>query len=346
MLLRTSTTICASLLGFTSAACFTAELDPNRNGVFVCSTDDECPKEGACINARCEMEPAPTVTIRLPEPQQQFGEAARGNAAQIPIELSMSISNLVLRDPSANAEHVFGEGHIVITLDGKRVATVPSEDVPAFVDVANTPGAHRLRAAIVRNDGIPYDHARGSANRLFWFDDGDPHVAIVSPWPNTVFPLEATGPVIIEIETLNFTITSREGGEAMLEGHAHAHYDPVDMLRDCFEPNPLGLGCNDGYIGLINGRTEAPCSSNSSACGEIEDGFPAADQGSVSLWVTLRHANHQPYYHPFGSDDDAGGETDTDADTDTEGETGEGGEGRPRTVVDEILISRGPPPGD
>jgi hypothetical protein len=315
-----------------ATGCFTAELDPDRGGVFACESETDCPQGHTCINTVCENEDAPVVSILSPEPLFPFPHT---DNPSLPVAFNVSASNLRLVDPSTASEHVFGEGHIQIELDGKVISTLTSGPIsggiPDTLDVENTPGGHRLSAIILRNDGRPYDHERARENLLFWIDDGNPQVAITVPWPGTSFPLDSTGPVFIAIEALNFTLNDPSNRpKEPLSGHAHAHYDV--MLRGCFEP--VTLGCDDGYRQFIGARTDlCGTTSGQGSCTELRDGLPSSGEVETRLSVTLRHHDHDPYYHPFTID-----EGDTDGDGETEGDTGMDDD--PVLVVDEIMINR------
>jgi hypothetical protein len=315
-----------------ATGCFTAELDPDRGGVFACDSDTDCPQGHACINAVCENEAAPVVSILAPEPLFPFPHDDP-NAPTISVRFSVSASNLALVDPSSKADHVFGEGHVRVELDGEELMTIIDGDISAGIEqmiaVTNTPGGHRMAAIILRNDGRPYEHEKGRENLLFWIDDGTPLVAITQPWPDTDFPLESTGPVLVAIETLNFDLSdpSNRPKEAQ-KGHAHVHYDAD--LAGCFEP--VTLGCDQGYRQFIGGRTDAcTMTSGAGSCTELRDGLPNSQEANVALSVSLRHHDHDPYYDPFTIDEG-------DTDGDTEGDTGM--DDNPALVVDEIMINR------
>ena len=316
---RNSTAAGVLLSASMATSCFTADLDPDIGGAFACEADDDCPDGGACINQRCEVEPAPVVAILSPEPQQVFAHSSDGSTTSV--RFIVSASNLSLVDPATTTEHVFGEGHVRVTLDGKELTTITSGAISGGIEqtisVDNTPGGHRIQAMVLRNDRRPYDHAKGRVNRLFWLDDGAPHVAITTPWPNTEFPLDSTGPVQVEIEALNFTVVEPSNVPKMeLQGHAHVHYDVA--LRGCFETTPVG--CDAGYRQLIGARSDACSTSSQGSCAVLIDGFPSSGETQTRLSVTLRHSDHDPYYHPF-----LGAELDED---------------QQALVLDEIMISR------
>lgn len=330
----------AALVTVLVTGCFTADLDPERPSVFACETQDDCPEAQSCINQVCEAAAPPVVTILAPEPQDVFPQG-QPDTSTMELFVNVSAANLTLVDPSTTPDHVFGQGHIRVTLDGEEIMLLTSGAISGgmsqTIEVENTAGGHRLSAAVLRNDRRPYDHDGSRVNRLFWLDDGDPHVAITIPWPGTEFPLESTGPVLVAIETLNFTLAEPANQPVVpLSGHAHIHYDA--SLRGCFDLSMRA--CDEGYQQLIGARTDA-CSDITSpqgSCSTIPQGLPSSGEKSTTLTVTLRRHDHDPYFHPFVESPE---ETDTDGDTDTGGDTDGGDMDEPPSLVlDEIMISR------
>ncbi|MBT9281941.1 MAG: hypothetical protein KM312_04695 [Hydrogenibacillus schlegelii] len=62
-----------------------------------------------------------------------------------------------LAAPDPTAPKRYGEGHIVLTVDGREVARL---DRRVFVVEGLKPGAHAFRAELVHRDGSPYGVVR------------------------------------------------------------------------------------------------------------------------------------------------------------------------------------------
>lgn len=269
--------------------CFTADLDPTLAGVFACDVDDDCPSAMACINEVCESGDPPTVAINFPEDEQRFEITDFDVGAQREIEMTLA-GTLDVTEPGG--EHVFGEGHIEITVDGRVAGQVTSGALsgvlPFPVAIENTLGAHRIAARAIRNDGTPYDHAGGTATRLFWVKDGaTPLVGIKQPWPGTEFDLSKakTG---VEAAVLNFTLAPAvmNGDNASGVGHVHIYYN--DNITDCLA-NPT---CDKAYLNTI---VEAGMISTVQ--------LPDSPEGTFNLNVVLRNIDHSLYLFP----EDGGG---------------------------------------
>jgi hypothetical protein len=284
----------AGVLCSLAAACFTTNLDPNRPGVFACEGADDCPGDQRCINRVCEIEDAPTVELARPEHLSSFAPAEN-----IAFDIELAIKGLTLVDPDETDEHVFGEGHIRLVLDGEPLPHVTNESDLAFVrEIRGDPGPHRISATIHRNDGIAYDHAEAQSNRLLWVDDGEPHVAITVPWPLDAFPIEATDPFLVAIETINFDLRDPVTVD-QLEGFGHAHivYE-VAGLASCREIATNGCD-GDGYLGLIGARGDVCPTSDEGSCARTGFGIASSMDGARErLAVTLRFDDHTPYLPP------------------------------------------------
>jgi hypothetical protein len=213
-----------SLLGFglgvLAGGCFSAELDERLGGVFACEQggDDVCPEGMRCVDARCRIdEEIPVVEVVGPSD----GDAIFDEV--IPLRLAGNITLV-----PEGGEHVFGEGHAVIHLDGVERTRLEGGDLARAFDIPPEGGLevgpHRISVELRRNDGLPYTHEGASANRLvFTTFDGDtqPRVAIVSPWPDSEIPADV-GSIDVTIATLNFTIGL---DDTTGDGHVHVFSD-------------------------------------------------------------------------------------------------------------------------
>ncbi len=211
-----------------ATGCFTADLDPAKEGAFACFEPDgsDCPEGRMCINGRCESE-GPSVEITNPEDEQLFDimDAPIDAPRMIGVRVS---GNLELAPPSD--EHVSGEGHVAILVDGVERTTIEmgglSGGITVMIEVPNRAGPHRVAAVARRNDGVDYDNPEARFTRLFWIDDGTPQVALKSPWPNTVFGLDT--------QVMSYSVTSLRVQlvppmpESPIDpdrGHVHIYYD-------------------------------------------------------------------------------------------------------------------------
>lgn len=69
------------------------------------------------------------------------------------VYLEFRLHHFRLVSPAAQAPKRYGEGHIVLYVDGRTAAKL---DRRAYVLRALSPGVHTLRAELVHNDGTPY----------------------------------------------------------------------------------------------------------------------------------------------------------------------------------------------
>lgn len=287
-------------VGLTSlllAGCYATEVDPTLTSVFACNQkDDDCPNAQRCVNHRCEDEEiVPRITITEPEDEFRFNDAPLPVPGMPPPrrQLVMQFSGeLELVAADSGAEHVFGEGHVVISIDGEEQAIVDSGNIgtplPLMVDVAHQPGPHRITAQAMRNDGTPYDNPQATGTRLFWIQSElvearRPFVAIKSPWPGSSVQLDDTT-VDVELSTINFDMRAPldDAENADGVGHAHIYYD--QLFPDCLM-DPL---CDGGYIGVVGESLVVPAP------------LPESAPQAITLTAVLRQIGHDPYRFPFG----------------------------------------------
>lgn len=288
------TALCSLLL----PGCYTAQLDEALPGVFACTQiDDDCPSGLRCVNFTCEDEDAvPSLAVTNPEDEQLFIT----NALDVPVgppppplELEVLVTgDLTLVAANSGADHEFGEGHVVVTVDGQRAALIDSGSIdtprPVPVEVDNVPGPHRITTQAIRNDGVPYDNEEAVGSRLFWIESElargvRPFVAIKAPWPGSTFQLSDT-PIEVEIATLNFDMLVPGQGRSDGEGHAHVYYDT--RIDDCVED----VACDGAYLAVVG---DPPVTTFD---------LPESTARSVELGVALRHIGHELYRFPFDCD--------------------------------------------
>lgn len=256
--------------------CFSAELDPAIGGAFACSDapGEACPEGASCINGRCEIDDAPFVEVRSPEAlnQAMFDENA---GASVPQRVTIGGMDLELEPPGG--EHVFGRGHIDVFVDGVLATSVTSGGlsggIDLNVDVPNTVGAHRVALQAVRNDNKPYDNEGAAASRLFWFDDGEPHVGIQKPWAGVSFGL-GDEDIELQIAVINFTLEPPSfGNNEDTFGHVHIYYD---ITNACFDDD----ACDANYIGVaVDDKT-------------LRGTIPESGEKIANITAVLRNRDH------------------------------------------------------
>lgn len=273
-----------------SLGCFTTDLDPTQVGVFACNDDPggECPDGQSCINGRCEGEDPPTVAVGFPEDEQDIGlgDGAIGSIRTV----SMTVTGTLEIVP-AGGEHVFGEGHLEISVDGATPIIVESGAgvVGVDVQVANTVGPHRISVKSIRNDDVRYDHDGSTSNRLFWISDGmTPLVGIKSPWPGDEFPLDATEIEVTAAVTPVFALQAANplGNPEILTGHIHLYY--AQAIETCIaDPD-----CDMNYLATIV-APDLPMGTS----GTQTLTLPNSGAGTFPVSVVLRNIDHSLYLH-------------------------------------------------
>ncbi|MEX1367259.1 MAG: hypothetical protein AB1Z98_29300 [Nannocystaceae bacterium] len=288
----------AALYSLLLPGCFTAQLDPALPGVFACTQrDDDCPSGLRCVNRLCEDEDAvPSLAVTNPEDEQLFiTDAPDGPlgppAAPLMLEVLVT-GDLTLVSANSGADHEFGEGHVIVTVDGQQAALIDSGSIetprPVMVEVDNVPGPHRITTRAIRNDGVPYDNDEAVGARLFWIESElalgmRPFVAVKTPWPGSTFPL-SDAPVEVEIATLNFDMLPPGQGRSEGQGHAHVYYDT--RIGECVD-DPA---CDGTYLAVVG---NPPVTTFE---------LPQSGARSVELGVALRHVGHDLYRIPFDCD--------------------------------------------
>ncbi len=256
--------------------CFTAELDPAQGGAFACSDDPggDCPEGMSCINRRCEINEPPSLEIRSPEAlNQTLFDPGKGAT----VRQNVTIGGVDLELEPPGSEHVFGHGHIDVFVDGKLATSVTSGGlsggIDLTVDVPNIAGAHRVALVAVRNDNIRYDNEDAAASRLFWLDDGLPHVGIQKPWDGASFGL-GDEEIALQIAVINFKLEQPSFGKNEDRfGHVHLHYD---ISPSCF----TDAMCDANYIGVAV--------DSSPLMGTI----PETGEKQANIIAVLRHRDH------------------------------------------------------
>ena len=267
--------------------CYAAELDETSNALFACEVageadeaDADCPGELRC-NGRVCVERLPTVVVSSPEPLEEIGVGV--TAAPI----TLRISGLTFSSDEDDADG----GFIRVTLDDETI-DIRTGDIsgPLAIEdliVPDEPGAHRISAQAFRVDGTPFDNADASAAQVFWRDDGQPHVAITSPWPGSEVELQPNGLIDVEVAMLNFTYGQTDTDLATDIGHIHVYYD--DTFPECAE-DPI---CDAGYIGVISAAPEEAAMGLTI----LSEGllFPDSPVADATLTAVLRQNDHSAF---------------------------------------------------
>lgn len=278
------------MLWLAGAACSATELDETLDGVFPCATSEDCPPESACVAGTCFHQSAPRIEIVSPEEELVIGHPGAAATMMVPISLRAEGLELARAQPGADA--AFGVGYLEISVDDVPVAIVESggssPTVALTVEIEPEPGGHVLKAAAFFPDGTPYDNADAVARRLFWIDDGRPHVAMKEPWSQARFGTGAEQ-VPVEVATLNFNIAPPEPTTTHPGlGHVHFYWD-VDLPACAFE-----TGCDGSFIGIAAPEEGAVRSLSALVS------LPPAPAGSGRLSAVLRRLDHTPYLDENG----------------------------------------------
>jgi hypothetical protein len=208
--------------------------------------------------------------------------------ADMPRPISVTIAgSLELVQPTD--EHVSGEGHIAVFVDGVEATTITSGTFSAgltvMIDVVNRPGPHRVAIVARRNDGIDYDNPEARFTRLFWVDDGTPQVAVKSPWENTVFGLD-TQVITYSVTSLRVELVPpmAEGMIDPARGHVHIYYD--EQFPGCL----MDPQCDPNYIAIGEARGV-----------ELEATIANSAETEATLTAVLRNVDHSLYrFDPDG----------------------------------------------
>jgi len=308
-----------ALLG---AGCYTADLADAEDGVLVCRIDDEdarCP-DGLRCDGRVCLEEVPVVEITFPEGSNPGGQVlAQPEDLVIRVRATGLSVNGEPEDPNAGFVRVTLDGAFADVREGAITDSVQIDFETTDLERPTEPGPHRLSARAFRADGTPFENPEAFVTRLYWIDDGEPHVAITKPWPGETFEL-GTPLIDIEIAALNFRfdvsdIPVPDVTEPL--GHAHVYYDE-EMPACVLDPD-----CDPGYIAVVARTPEQGIASPGETVSTAA-ALPASSETVATLSAVLRRNDHSLF--------DAGLE-------DPEGETGE-----PATVIfDEIEILRADP---
>ncbi len=288
-----------ALAALCSSSCYVADLDGIEGGVLVCRIGDPdagCPSDLTCDGQVC-IEEVPKVDITFPE-----GSNPAGQVLESPEDLVIRVraTGLTLSsdvdDPNAGFVRVALDGEFTDVTMGPITESVQIDFEGTDLERPTEAGPHRLSARAFRADGTPFENAEAFVTRLYWINDGQPHVAITKPWPGDTFDL-GTPLVDIEVATLNFSFdvadTPVEDPAARI-GHAHVYYDE-EMPECTADPD-----CDPGYIAVVartpgEGRGQTVSTAAS---------LPASGQTTATLAAVLRRNDHGLFDAELTGEDD------------------------------------------
>jgi len=192
------------LLGL--AGCYSAELDPEVAGVYVCEADIDCALGQVCGGGVCrpEGEPlGPALEVTDPPLLHVFPQGS----SNLPISIGGSHLQLTSQE-----SEVLDAGYIEVYVDGALVDAVTDGDLEEGIDLdalamPQTGGLHHLVISARHLDGQRFDNPESEAHLAFWVDDGAEHVGILSPAPAARVEQDLRE-VRVEVAALNFTFVN------------------------------------------------------------------------------------------------------------------------------------------
>lgn len=158
-----------------------------------CSDDDPCPdpETMVCLVGQCHEGIAPNLEIVSPAQEESVSWTPGGETSDVAVTIRVDGFQIV--PPEIDPTNVRAAGHVILELDGVEVAMITEGDaadgVTVTVPAAAVAGGHRLGAHLRLSDGTPYDNPEASRRRFFWFANGEPQVAFVTPWPGDTITL-------------------------------------------------------------------------------------------------------------------------------------------------------------
>ena len=270
--------------------CYTADLDDVGDGALVCRIDDpsaRCP-DGLSCDGRVCLEEVPVVEITFPE-----GSNPGGQVLSQPQDLVIAVRARGLNvngdqdDPNAGFVRVTLDGAFADVTEGAITDSVQIDFETTDLERPTEPGPHRLSARAFRADGTPFGNPEAFVTRLYWIDDGQPHVAITKPWHGETFEL-GTPLIDIEVAALNFRFDVSDIPVPDISaplGHAHVYYD--EEMPSCV----LDPDCDPGYIAVV-ARTPGEGIANPGETVSTAAALPASSETVATLSAVLRRNNH------------------------------------------------------
>lgn len=278
-------------LSLSLGGCYSAELDETADALFACEVsevadeaDVDCPGSLRC-NGRVCVERLPTISVLSPESLQAL-------PLDEEVVVTLQVSGLTFSSDADDA----GGGFIRVTLDDESIDILAGDLTrPLVVEnlvVPGDAGAHRISAQAMRVDGTPFDNDGASSAQVFWRNDGNPHIAITTPWPGSEFELQPDGLVDVEVAMLNFSYGQPDTALAESTGHVHVYYD--DEFPECAED----IICDAGYIGVVSAAPEEAALRLTT----LSEGLllPESPATETTLTAVLRQNDHSPFTNVEG----------------------------------------------
>lgn len=300
--IRSTLAVGLALAGLGLGGCFSADFDADLSGVYYCQSDSDCESAERCDLFRCVNDEGPQLEIRGPE---EDGDA---------VDFGMPSLNLTLRGSGIElvegSQRVEGEGFLRVSIDGEvvgdRIVGGDLEESPGLaeaVDISGlAAGAHRIRVQAFYSDESPYENPGATAERLFFLDDGQVHVAILEPAPGSQHRVGET--MMLRVRAINFTWKDGEGdvdctqadveagscNMSLDEGHSHVY--TLDNYPECLDPVDAEAGCNFGYANSLKPDEDG----EDEVSGPLD--FDFGEPGTVTISAGLQYNEHQPFPNP------------------------------------------------
>lgn len=283
-------------LGFISG-CYSAELDPDIPGVFVCETDRDCSAGLRCLAGVCDYsaqdQAGPELQIVSPGLLEAYAVGERSNIPLIVKGERLTLTTKASDDPEA--------GYLDVEVDGALVAAISEGDLSQGIDLTSLPlpsqpGLHHIRVIARNLNGEAFQGARSTVGTAFWIDDGKEHVGILEPAPGAKIPSGTGDALRIEVASLNFTFVnpghvSPDAVDAAGEGYVHLYVDAE--LPNCLP------ACNFDYQSSI-----VPAGTSRVNRMIADSGIVLPDRvGTVRIQVVAQTNASEPYQRDAGTGD-------------------------------------------
>lgn len=252
-----------------------------------CADDMPCPdpETMVCLVGQCHEGIAPNLEIVSPAQEEQVSWTPGGETSEVAITIRVDGFQIV--PPEIDPTNVRAAGHVILELDGVQVAMITegdaAEGVTVMVPAAAVAGGHRLGAHLRLSDGTPYDNPEASRRRFFWFADGGPQIAFVTPWPGDTFTL-GQQPVESTFAVLGFEL--QPASDVQVPGAVGIVHTFIDVNFPSCGEDP---DCAADYTDAI-----APENPGVRVSGAIlvpqDDG-----SGRTTIIGHLAHTDHEPY---------------------------------------------------
>jgi hypothetical protein len=252
-----------------------------------CDADNPCPdpETMVCLVGQCHEGIAPNLEIVSPAQEESVAWTQGGETSDVAVTIRVDGFQIV--PPEIDPTNVRAAGHVILELDGVEVAMITegdaAEGVTVTVPAAATAGGHRLGAHLRLSDGTPYDNPEASRRRFFWFANGEPQIAFVTPWPGDTLTL-GQQQVASTFAVLGFELQPASDMQVPgATGIVHAFID------QSFPACGVDEDCAADYSDVL-----APENPGMRVTGDIL--VPADDgDGKTRLTGHLAHTDHEPY---------------------------------------------------